>query len=192
MSQIDSLRNDIEFVTRVTHHHDQPLGVPAIYFLWAAIVLVGFSLPDFFPRAAGPYWFVAGIGGGLLSAWLGNRHARKAGFNNQALNKRYAMHWGLGALAFMLSVLPLAVGRVDLATGVNNFLLVGGVIYGLAGVHLERPLLWSGALMLAAYIALTLFTPPWTWTITVVTVAAALPWAGFAALRKEGADDVHV
>jgi hypothetical protein len=184
MSQIDSLRDNLDFVSRVAHHSDQPRGVPALYFLWAVLVAIGFALPDFAPRAAGPYWFVAGIGGGLLSWWQGDRHARKAGFNNKALGRRYAMHWTLGGVGFLLAALPFFTGRVELATATGSFLLVGGLVYGLAGVHLERPLLWSGLLMLAGYAVLEIFAPPWLWTITGIVIAISLLWAGLAAQRQ--------
>lgn len=184
MSQIDSLRDDLDFVSRVARHNDQPLGVPAIYFLWAVLVAVGFALPDFAPHLAGPYWFVAGIGGGLLSWWLGDRHARKAGFSNKALGRRYAMHWTLGGVGFLLAALPFFTGRGELATVTGSFLLVAGLVYALAGVHLERPLLWSGLLMLAGYAVLQIFTPPWLWTITGIVIAISLLWAGLAAQRQ--------
>ena len=184
MSQIDSLRDDLDFVSRVARHNDQPCGVPAIYFLWAVLVAVGFALPDFAPHVAGPYWFVAGIGGGLLSWWLGDRHARKTGFSNKALGRRYAMHWTLGGVGFMLAALPFFTGRGELASVTGSFLLVAGLVYALAGVHLERPLLWSGLLMLAGYAVLQIFTPPWLWTITGIVIAISLLWAGIAAQRQ--------
>jgi hypothetical protein len=184
MSQIDSLRDDLDFVSRVARHNDQPLGVPAIYFLWAVLVAVGFALPDFAPHVAGPYWLVAGIGGGLLSWWLGDRHARKAGFSNKALGRRYAMHWTLGGVGFLLAALPFFTGRGELAMVTGSFLLVAGLVYALAGVHLERPLLWSGLLMLAGYAVLQIFTPPWLWTITGIVIAISLLWAGLAAQRQ--------
>ncbi len=184
MSQIDSLRDDLDFVSRVARHNDQPLGVPAIYFLWAVLVAIGFALPDFAPHVAGPYWLVAGIGGGLLSWWLGDRHARKAGFSNKTLGRRYAMHWTLGGVGFLLAALPFFTGRGELATATGSFLLVAGLVYALAGVHLERPLLWSGLLMLAGYAVLQIFTPPWLWTITGIVIAISLLWAGLAAQRQ--------
>lgn len=185
MNQTQSLRDDLDFVTHVARRNDLPLGVPTIYFLWAVLVAIGFSLPDLAPSATGPYWFAAGIGGGLFSWWLGNRHARKAGLHNRALRWRYGMHWSLGGLGFFLVALPFFTGHAQLGAVVNNFLLVGGLIYGLAGVHLERPLLWSGLLMLAAYVVLEVFTPPWTWTITGLTIGVSLLWAGLAARRQQ-------
>ena len=180
----DNLRQDLDYVATAVRQHDRPIGVPAIYFMWAAIVVVGFALPDFLPYAAGPFWFVAGISGGLLSWWLGARQDRKFGINDKALGLRYGYHWMIAGVGFFLSALPMFAGQVELAAGTSSLLLVGGLVYALAGVHLDRPLLWSGLLMLAAYVVLVLFSPPYVWTITGIAIAVSLVWAGIAARRQ--------
>jgi hypothetical protein len=129
------------------------------------------------------FWFVAGVGGGLLSWWLGARHARRRGINDSELGKRHGLHWLMGGIAFLLAALPVATGRADIGTGVSNFLLVAGIQYALAGVHLERPLLWSGLIMFAAYAVLVLFSPPYTWTFAGAAIALSLAWAGLSAHR---------
>lgn len=187
MTSTDHLRQNLDYVASAVRQHDRPIGVPAIYFLWAAIVPVGFALSDFLPQVAGAFWFVFGIGGGLLSWWLGERQSRKFGINDKALGLRYGYHWTIGGVGFLLSALPMIAGQVEPATGTASFLLVGGVIYALAGVHLERPLLWSGLLMLAAYVVLVLFSPPYVWTITGLVIGLSLLWAGIAALRSRRA-----
>src|SRR3546814_4805342 len=88
------------------------------------------------------------------------RDGRRHGFNDSALGRRYALHWAIAAAGFMLAMLPAAVGLVDVDGALPGFLLVGGLVYALAGVHLERPLLWVGVLMLAAYVVLVLLARP--------------------------------
>ncbi|MCA1714620.1 MAG: hypothetical protein LC715_05740 [Gammaproteobacteria bacterium] len=187
MTTADSIKQDLDYVANAVRQRDRPNGVPAIYFLWAGIVLVGFALPDVAPQAAGVFWLVAAIGGGLLSWWLGDRAARKAGINDSEQGKRYGLHWLIAGLAFVLCALPAIFGRVEPGIGVSNFLLVAGIVYALAGVHLERPLLWSGLLMLAAYAVLVILSPPYVWTITGVVIAISLVWAGIAAMGKRDA-----
>lgn len=184
MTSADRITQDLDYVAAAVRHNDRPNGDPAIYFMWAAIIAVGFALPDFAPRAVGAYWFVTGIGGGLLSWWLGARESRKLGLNDKALGLRYGYHWTIGGVGFFLSWLPMIAGRTAPADGAASFLLVGGLIFALAGVHLERPLLWSGLLMLAAYAVLVLFAPPYVWTITGIVIAISLVWAGLAARRQ--------
>ena len=182
----DELQSNLDYVARAVRHHESPPGVPAIYFLWALLVLIGFALPDWAPRAAGPYWFVAGIGGGLLSVWLGMREGRRSGLIDRERGRRYSYHWLVAGIAFLLTGLPIALDRFEPHAGVANFLLIGGTAYALAGVHLDRPFLWSGLIMYAAYAAMMLFSPPYTWTFAGVATAAALAWAGVSALQRRG------
>lgn len=181
------LQQDLDFVASAVRRQDRAAGIPAIYFLWAAIIAIGFALPDFAPRQAGAFWLVAGIGGGLLSWWLGARDSRRSGVNDVELGKRYGYHWLIAGVAFVLSALPMVLGRVDVGSGVANFLLVAGITYALAGIHLNRPILWSGLLMLAAYAVLVIFTPPYVWSITGGVIAISLVWAGLAARRQRAA-----
>ena len=183
MASTDNLRQDLDYVASAVRRNDRSSGVPSIYFMWAAIIAVGFALPDFAPTLAAPFWLVAGIGGGLLSWWLGERDARRRGVNDVALGRRYGMHWTIGGVGFFLSALPMITGTDDPGQVVSSFLLVAGLVYALAGVHLERPLLWSGLLMLASHLVLVLFAPPYTWSITGLVIAVALTWSGLAAQR---------
>lgn len=183
MSANQNVRDDLDYVANTVRQQEYLSGVPEIYYLWAAIVLVGFALPDFVPQAAGLFWFVAGIGGGLLSWWLGARADRKIGINDKAMGRRYGWHWSIGGVGFVLAALPMMAGQVSPPQGTASFLLVGGLVYALAGVHLERPLLWSGLLMLTAYAVMVLLAPPYVWTITGVLIALSLVWAGLVAAR---------
>jgi hypothetical protein len=183
MSPSDSLHQDLQYVANAVRRHGRSPGVPAIYFLWAAIVLVGFALPDLAPRWAGRFWLVAGIGGGLLSWWLAHRDALASGVIDNDLGRRHGFHWLVGGLAFFGVALPVLVGQADMAATANSFMLVTAVLYLLAGVHLERPLLWSGAVMFVAYVVLVVSNPPHAWTVAGVATAIALAWAGISTLR---------
>ena len=189
MTSADQIKQDLDFVANAVRRHDRDAGVPAIHFLWAAIVLVGFALPDFAPRTAGAFWFVAGIGGGLLSWWLGARDDRRSGLRDIERGKRYGLHWLIAGAGFVLCGLPMAYGRSDIDSGASSFMLVAGLVYALAGVHLVRPLLWVGLLMLAAYAAMIIAAPPYAWTISGIVIAIGLVSAGMAArtMRKTDA-----
>ena len=188
MTSAEQLKQDLDYVASAIRRHERPLGPPAIWFLWALLVPVGFALPDFAPRSAGAYWFFAGIGGGLLSWWLGQREARRSGVKNDALSRRIGLHWIIAGVGFVLCGLPLMFGRVEPAAGVHTFMLVSGLVYALAGVHLLRPMLWIGLLMLASYAVLVVASPPYAWTVTGLVIAVGLAWAGIAA-RAEGRVD---
>jgi len=181
MTRNEQLQQDLDYVAAAVRRRDQPVGAPSIYFLWALLIVVGFALPDFRPGAAGAYWLVAGIGGGLLSGWLGARDARRNGVRDAELGRRYAYHWLLASVGFVLCALAIALDRVDPRIASGNFLLVAGLCYAFAGIHLNRPILWSGLLMLAAYAVLVVFAPPYTWTVTGIVIALSLLWAGLSA-----------
>lgn len=187
MAATDHIKTDLDYIANAVRRQDPALGVPAIYFLWALIVLLGFALPDFAPRWAGPFWFVTGVGGGLLSWWLGYRDGLKSGINDIALGRRHGYHWLIAGVGFVLVALPAIAGRVEIQMVVPNFLLIAGLVYALAGVHLERPQLPSGLLMLAAYVVLVVFNPPYTWTVTGMVIALALGWAGISSRRARAA-----
>lgn len=181
MPSADQLQQDLAYVASAVRRHERLLGPPAVWFLWALLVPVGFALPDFAPRSAGAYWFVAGIGGGLLSWWLGQREMRRCGRQDVELSRRIGLHWIIAGVGFVLCGLPMMTGRVAPADAVPGYMLVAGLVYALAGVHLLRPMLWIGTLMLAAYAVLVVAGPPYAWTITGVVIAIALAWAGVAA-----------
>lgn len=181
MTSAEQLKQDLDYVASAVRRHERPLGPPAVWFLWALLVPVGFALPDFAPRSAGAYWFVAGIGGGVLSWWLGQREMRRCGRQDAELSRRIGLHWILAGVGFVLCGLPLVTGRVAPAEAVPNYMLVAGLVYALAGVHVLRPMLWIGSLMLAAYAVLVVAAPPYAWTITGVVIAIGLAWAGLAA-----------
>ena len=186
----DQLKQDLDYIATAVRRRDRSLGVPAIYFLWAAIILIGFAMVDFARHHVSLFWLfwlVAVVGGGVLSWWLGARDSRRRGLNDRAQGQRYGLHWGVGGLAYLLTALPLLLDRVPSPQGGAGFLFTTGLLYALAGVHLERPLLWSGLLMLAAYAVLVAFAPPYIWTITGIVIAASLLWAGLSVQRARRA-----
>lgn len=173
MSQIKHLESDLGYVRdalRKSGHHASP---PAIYFLWAVIIAVGFPLADFAQQYVGVFWTVAGPVGGVVSWILGWRHSVKHGQVSRALGVRYGLHW-LGTMVAIFLVVPLGVtGSIAWSAAHRLILLIIALGYFLAGVHLERPLLWIGVLMVLGY--LLLFTvSAYGWTIVGALVAVAL------------------
>lgn len=179
MQQADQLKQDLDYVAGAVRRHDRSMGVPSIYFLWAVIVALGWALPDFAPQWAAGYWVVCGIGGGFASMMLGARDSRRNGTMDRELGRRHGLHWLVTGVAFLICWMPVFRGA-PIESAVGNFILVAGLSYALAGVHLERPLLWTGMLMLLAYLLLNLFALPYTWTVSGLVVGAALAWAGYS------------
>lgn len=184
MTTDDRVREDLQYVASAVRRADQDRGPPNIYLLWAVLIAIGFALPDFAPKWAGPYWLIAAPGGALLTGWLGRRYADQHGICDADLKRRSTHHWWLGGfIGWLLVAVPIATGKVDPNAGATNILLVVGLTYVLAGVHLQRPLLWSGFIMWAGYVALSIFELPYVWTATGLIVAAALLLAAVTRTR---------
>jgi len=174
MPAIEQVREDLDYVANAVRREEADRGPPAVYVLWAVIVAIGFALPDFAPRHAGWYWLIVGPAGGIASWLLGRRQGIIDGVHDAALARRYAYDWLVAGAAFILVFVPAMAGAIQPTAAAVNVLLVGGVAYALAGVHLERPLLWSGLLMFGGYVALSLLALPYVWTATGIIVAASL------------------
>lgn len=190
MTKTEQLQQDLDYVRAAVHRREQPVGVPVLYLFWAAAALAGFASADFMPRYTGAYWLVVGIGGGLFSWWIGERDSRRRGLCDQTQGRRYGLHWTIGGIAYFLTALPMFVHGPsrDSAAG---FLLTTGIVYGLAGVHLERPLLWCGLLAFAGYVALVALSLPYAWTVTGALIAACLVLAAVFAARVRAAEDAQ-
>lgn len=187
MTTNDRVKEDLQYVASAVRRADRDDGPANIYLLWAVLIAIGFALPDFAPKWAGPYWLIAGPGGGVLTAWLAKRHAEGCGISDAELDRRAAYHWVLGGfISWMLVILPVATGRMDVNAGVANLLLIFGLVYVLAGVHMVRPLLWSGFIMWAGYIALSVFDLRYVWTTTGLIVGASLLLAAFNTRARPG------
>ena len=170
----DSVRDDLAFVSASIERDKRSPDVPAIYALWAVIFPIGFALPDFAPVAAGLFWPIAGIGGGLLSMWLGYRHERICGRVDAEEGKRHGFHWLVGGFGFFGIYLPGLAGTLPWATLAHQFVLMSAVVYGLAAVHLNRPLAIPAIIMGLGYIALSLISIPYVWTASGLLIGMAL------------------
>ena len=186
MSTHRHLTNDLEYVGGLLRKSERGTSPFGVYLLWAGMVLVGFSLVDFAPQRVGLFWFIGGPLGGVLSAFLGHRYAVRIGQVNRAEGIRHGWHWSGVMLAILLAV-PLGVtGAVDWRILSRVFLLLIGLAYFLAGVHLEKPLKWAGLLMMAGYVAL-FFIPAYGWTLVGALVAATLVVSGLLERRRAAA-----
>jgi hypothetical protein len=182
MTDIDNLKDDLAFVRAAIDRGRDDRGTAPSYFLWAAIIGVGFALADFAPRLAWPFWLVAGIGGGIASVWLGHRHGAQRGVQDPAVGRRHGAHWLLTGVAIAVPMTAIWLGRVPAPVAAPMVLATVGLGYSLAGIHLHPPLRWAGYALLAGAVVL-LWPIPYAWTATGLTVALALALGGVTALR---------
>lgn len=192
MTEMSRIEEDLGYVRAALGRGGRGGSPAGIYFLWAAIVLAGFSLVELAPGIVGLYWLIAGPAGFLASGWLGWRASRRMGELDRAAGRRRMLHW-LGLLiAGALAVLPVVGGHERggeaswYAFGATMVLL-SALTYWLAGVHGDRPLLVVGALLFGGYAVVVLLPEP-AWIVIGVLSGAALAVAGWSARRGELAE----
>jgi hypothetical protein len=174
---IDHVGQDLGYV-RGLLERSEPRSPPAIYVLWAVVVLVGFTLTDLAPTASGLFWLIAAPVGFLVSTWLGARAAKKEGQVDRAEGDRHFLHWG-GLLAALVLIIPLAWSKAVTGPGAGQVtLLVVALAYYLEGVHQERPNLWVGLAIAAGYL-LTFVVTRHAWLLVGVIISAALLVSAF-------------
>jgi hypothetical protein len=173
METTRNVGDDLGYVREVVARAEGDGTPRAIWYLWAVIGAVGFTLIDFAPERVGLYWSVAAPLGFLASAWLGWRHARAAGQVSRREGWSHVLHWG-GMMAGIFLVVPLAAsGAIPEPALPRVMLLVLALGYFLGGVHLHRPLLWIGVLMAGAYGAL-FFLDRYAWSLVGAVLALSL------------------
>jgi hypothetical protein len=186
MDQLDHLEGDLRFVRGALDASTRRASPSALYFLWAAIVLIGFALVDFRADWVPGYWAAAGPAGFLASAYLGWRHAHRVGQASASDGWRHLLHWGAVLSAIALAVL-LSV-RVGMPSKQLHavILLVLALGYFTAGLHLDRPLLWAGLLLGAGFVLVTLVSA-YAWTALGIALAVCLTVAGIREGRRREA-----
>ena len=177
MTQHSGVQDDLNYVANVVRGESIERGVPAIYYLWALLIGIGFSLPDFAPQHAGLFWAIAGPGGGLLSWYLGARAARRSGVDDRSQAARYGYHWLICGAGFVLAGIPGAGGMTGAEFG-QGMLLVATLAYGLAALHLDRGLALPAVLLGVGYLVIKLALLPYAWTVTAVLIAISLVISG--------------
>ena len=183
MSELRDLNENLEFVRGAVARGRVQVGSPAIYFLWAAITGIGFSLPAIAPGLAWQFWVIAGLGGGALSIWLGQRYARSSGIVDRDLARRQGMHWLACGLAMAVILAGFLAGRLQWMVAMPLLVSVAGLAYLLAGIHFYPPLRWAGLLFLLSGMALWWVPGVHMGVFTGIAVASSLCVAGIAARR---------
>jgi hypothetical protein len=188
-NQPTQTQSDVNFVREVIARSEDHRSPGTVLLLWAALILVGFPLVDFAPRYSGLFWMIAGPVGGVVSFVLGRRESLRSGLIRKS-GFRYTVHW----LALMGAILLLLLSQLsrhgafsDASLG-QIILLIVALTYVLAGVHLDRPLLWAGLLMAVGYVVL-LFVATYTWTIIGVVVSIGMVLSAVFGGRKSAATE---
>lgn len=169
-SQIES---DIGYVKDLVAKSDRSNSPASFYFIWGVILMAGFSLNDFAPGLVGLFWMIAGLGGGLLSAFLGYRAEVNKGQMDRNLGIKHALHWSGMAIVVLLVFLLASRGFVRGAVIGQIILLVVALGWWTAGIHLDRIFLWLGGIMALGFLG-TLFMDRYAWTTMGILLGLVL------------------
>lgn len=176
MTEIHQMHEDIKFVRDAVARHGQPPRRPVlVYYVWAAYVLVGYTMLDFSPRLAGWFFLAGGVLGGVLSGYLARRAAQHAGEYDRAEMRRTGLHWAGGIVLAIVGAMALAAVVPALrGTAAGQLIVVMiGLVYFLAGVHFDPNFLWLGPVLIVGGVVVG-FVPHYGWTSLGIVIALGL------------------
>ncbi|MCY4579944.1 MAG: hypothetical protein OXD31_12990 [Chloroflexi bacterium] len=192
MASSERIKDDLAYV-RGAVERTGSVHVPAVYLMWAAICLVGFSMSDFITNGwvgwsysvIGWYWTVMGPLGFGASWWLSARANERAGQMSRQVGNRWGLHWAAFGATGVLGIALALSGHVGWEVYGALWVLLLALSYTLAGVHLERRLLPIGLMLGVGYITI-LFLPDYGWIAAGALTAVALIAQAILGARASG------
>ena len=192
MASSERIKDDLAYV-RGAVERTGSVHVPAVYLMWAAICLVGFSMSDFISNGwvgwsysvIGWYWTVTGPVGFGVSWWLSARANERAGQMSRQVGNRWGLHWAAFGATGVLGIALALSGHVGWEVYGALWVLLLALSYTLAGVHLERRLLPIGLMLGVGYITI-LFLPDYGWIAAGALTAVALIAQAILGARASG------
>jgi len=191
MSDATQMSRDLQYVRGLVDPAARPHLPRAVMLVLAAMVLIGFPLPDF---VGGDfvlrYWLVAGSVGFIACAALSARAMRRSGQEDLRSARRYFAHWALLLVAGGLALLLPQTGTIDWSALAPMVLLLVAFAYLTAGVHLDVNLAGPGIAFALGYCLLA-YRVAYAWTITGVVAALALVLSAELTRRHSVASDAQ-
>lgn len=171
---IHKIESDLAFLKEtLAERNKQQYASIAIAILWAVIVSLGCMTNDFFHQYSGWYWLCAPPVGFLLSFYFGSKAARKAGVSSKRDTRAHLFHWGS---MFFLFLAVLSIAHVHNLSGsvVGQIsILIGGLAWYLAGLHLDKRFLLPGIVMVVGAVSIDHISL-YPWTVVGLTFSASL------------------
>ncbi len=182
MSANKQIHSDLQYVRDAVESSQAfPSSTPTILYLWAVIVFVGFVMMDY---GMPWFWLIGATAGGIISMWLNRRAAETRGQVDPKIALRANLHWAVGLTGGLVLSIPLQIaGSIDETTNGQVALLIIAIVYFLAGVHLDRFMMWLAGLAVIAY-GSTFFLQDLVWTIPGTLIAVGLLFAGIRQQRS--------
>jgi hypothetical protein len=170
----------------VARRDDVPRAFTPGYYIWAVYVLVGYCLIDANEHWANWFfllaWFPAAAATGIAKHfWI-----RKYGERNDAVDRKARLHFMFGGLLSVAAVIGLACCVPSFRGPMTGQVVVVlfGMVYFLAGVHLDRSFLWLGPVLIVGGIVVGL-VPHYGWSALGVVIALGLCAAAIIGSRRQ-------
>jgi hypothetical protein len=187
MTQPNQLQDDLSFVRDVVARRDRsPLVFSTPYYIWAVYVLIGYCLLDVNAHWANWFfllaWFPAGAATGIAKHfWI-----RKHGEVDAVMSRKHKLHFQVGGMLAVAAVIGLACCAPGFRGEITGqvCVILFGMIYFLAGVHLDRSFLWLGPVLIVGGIVVG-FVPHYGWSALGVVISGGLCAAAMINARRE-------
>ena len=190
MNDVQQIQADLQFVREaVGRRQTLAREMAAINYIWAAYVLVGYCLLDFYPKAANAFFF-GGLVVCMIASFAFGRHLASLRQETDRRRGRQAkLHWIGGIVLCVISAIVLVNTNPSLRNGVllSQFTtILVGLLYFTWGVHKDPAFLWLGPVVVALGLCLPLFAH--AWSLVGVIFAAGLVVAAITT-RKSAAKE---
>jgi len=136
-------QTDLSYIKAVLKQAEQGNRYPLIFVMWGIIVFFGFVVAEFSPALLQTFWVIATPLGMVVSIFLAIRKDRATGQTDKRTGTLYAKHFGVMAV-FIFTAMFTSDGL--------SILLILGLTYSLAGIYLDRNLLFIGVLSWLVYL----------------------------------------
>jgi hypothetical protein len=187
MTETDQIRDDLSFVRAAVARRDSsPLRFSTPYYFWAVYVLIGYSLLDINPAWANWFFSLAWVpvvaACGIAEHFWKIRH----GEINRETDQKITRHFFYGSVLAVAAVIGLACCNPAFRGPVTGQVMVVllGIIYFLAGVHLDPSFLWLGPVLIVGGVTVGL-VPHYGWTALGIVIAGGLCAAAMINARRQ-------
>ena len=187
MTQPDQIRDDLSFVRdAIARREKTQFAFTAPYYIWAVYVLIGYTLLDINAHWANAFFLLGWIPAGAATGIAKHFWVRKRGELDAAMSHKAKLHFMWGGLLASAAVIALACCEPSFRGPVTGqvAVILFGMIYFLAGVHLDRSFLWLGPVLIVGGIVVGFF-PHHGWTGLGLVIAAGLCAAAQLTARRE-------
>jgi len=152
MSEVQQIREDLQFVRNAVARRERTdTRAPLILYLWAAYIVIGYTLMDFRIQYAGLFFGIGGMVGGILSWIIGRSYSRSSGEIDRASAFKATLPFGGGIMiaCFFTIMLTMQIETLRGTRGSQVFVVMIGLVYFLWGVHYQRYFIFLGLVVMA-------------------------------------------